>query len=69
MRCPHGTTLPAMRSLQARLPIMVGVNGPVASAHSAQHADIIGLMMLGWTLEDGHHQVRGVIERLHADAI
>jgi len=54
-----------MRSLQERLPIMAGVNGPSALAHAAQHADIIGLMMLGRTLPDGHrHEVRWEADRL-----
>lgn len=54
-----------MRSLQDRLPIMAGVNGPEALAHAAQHADIIGLMMLGRTLEDGQsHEVRWEADRL-----
>lgn len=54
-----------MRSLQERLPIMAGVNGPAALAHAARHADIIGLMMLGRTLEDGQrHEVRWEADRL-----
>ena len=54
-----------MRSLQERLPIMAGVNGPAALAHAAQHADIIGLMMLGRTMADGQrHEVRWEAERL-----
>jgi len=54
-----------MRSLQERLPIMAGVNGPAALAHAARHADTIGLMMLGRTLADGHtHEVRWEAERL-----
>ncbi|HAN34318.1 MAG: TIGR03621 family F420-dependent LLM class oxidoreductase [Ilumatobacteraceae bacterium] len=54
-----------MRSLQQRLPIMVGVNGPAALAHAAQHADTIGLMMLGRTLADGQsHEVRWEADRL-----
>ena len=53
------------RSLQPRLPILVGVNGRDALAHAAQHADIIGLMMLGKTLPDGHsHEVRWQADRL-----
>lgn len=53
------------RSAQARLPILVGVNGKAALAHAAQHADIIGLMMLGRTLEDGQrHEVRWEPSRL-----
>lgn len=47
------------RSHQDRVPILVGVNGKRALAHAAQHADIIGLTMLGRTLEDGQtHEVR-----------
>ena len=54
-----------MHSAQARVPIMVAVNGRAALAHAAQHADIIGLTMLGRTLEDGHrHAVRWAAERL-----
>lgn len=54
-----------MRSLQDRLPIMAGVNGPAALAHAARHADTIGLMMLGRTLADGQsHEVRWEADRL-----
>lgn len=54
-----------MRSLQDRLPIMAGVNGLAALTHAAQHADTIGLMMLGRTLADGQsHEVRWEAERL-----
>jgi len=54
-----------MRPVQAHLPIMTAANGKVALAHAAQHADIIGLTMLGRTLEDGHnHEVRWEAERL-----
>lgn len=61
----HLRDVRTMRSLQARLPIMAAVNGPAALAHSAHHADIIGLMMLGRTLEDGqHHEVRWEADRL-----
>ena len=53
------------RSLQPRLPILVGVNGGNALAHAAVHADTIGLTMLGRTLEDGHnHEVRWQAARL-----
>lgn len=55
------------RSLQDHLPIMSAVNGKAGLAHAAQHADIIGLMMLGKTLEDGHsHEVRWQADRLDA---
>lgn len=61
----HLSEVSTMRSLQERLPIMAGVNGPTALAHAAQHADIIGLMMLGRTLPDGHrHEVRWEADRL-----
>jgi probable F420-dependent oxidoreductase len=54
-----------MRTLQERLPILVGVNGRAALAHAARHADVIGLTMLGRTLEDGQrHEVRWEAERL-----
>lgn len=53
-----------MRAHQERLPILVGVNGRAALAHAAQHADIIGLTMLGRTLEDGQrHEVRWAPDR------
>ena len=52
-------------ALQTHLPIFVGVNGPVALAHAARHADTIGLTMLGRTLEDGQrHEVRWEADRL-----
>jgi probable F420-dependent oxidoreductase len=55
------------RSMQERLPILVGVNGKEALAHAARHADIIGLMMLGRTLPDGQrHEVRWEADRLDA---
>ena len=58
-----------MRALQQRVPIMVGVNGRAALSHAAQHADIIGLTMLGRTLEDGqHHEVRWQTDRLDRTA-
>jgi|CXWL01.1.fsa_nt_gi probable F420-dependent oxidoreductase len=54
-----------MRSWQTRLPILVGVNGLAALAHAARHADVIGLTMLGRTLEDGQrHEVRWEADRL-----
>src|SRR5712691_5418706 len=54
-----------MRALQERLPIMAAVNGRAALAHAAQHAVIIGLTMLGRTLEDGQrHTVRWEADRL-----
>jgi probable F420-dependent oxidoreductase len=54
-----------LRSLQEHLPILVGVHGRRALAHAARHADIIGLTMVGKTLEDGqHHAVRWAPEQL-----
>jgi len=56
-----------LRSLQGRVPLLVGVNGRQALGHAAKHADIIGLTMLGRTLEDGQrHEVRWESERLDA---
>ena len=63
----HLHDVTTQRSLQGRLPILTGVNGKAALAHAARHADIIGLMMLGRTLEDGHHhEVRWQADRLDA---
>jgi probable F420-dependent oxidoreductase, MSMEG_2516 family len=57
------------RSLQAHLPILVGVNGKAALAHAARHADTIGLMMLGRTRPDGQtHETRWEVDRLDATA-
>jgi probable F420-dependent oxidoreductase len=56
-----------LRSRQDHVPLLVGVNGKRALAHAARHADIIGLTMLGRTLEDGQrHEVRWQRERLDA---
>jgi probable F420-dependent oxidoreductase len=56
-----------LRSAQEHVPILVGVNGKRALAHAARHADIIGLTMMGRTLEDGHrHEVRWEPGRLDA---
>ena len=55
------------RSRQDHVPLLVGVNGKQALAHAVCHADIIGLTMLGRTLEDGHrHEVRWEADRLDA---
>lgn len=55
------------RSLQAHLPILIGVNGEVALAHAARHADTIGLMMFGKTRADGqNHETRWEADRLDA---
>ena len=54
-----------LRSRQDHIPLLVGVNGKRALAHAARNADIIGLTMLGRTLEDGQrHEVRWEQERL-----
>ena len=54
-----------LRSRQEHVPILVAVNGRRALAHAARHADIIGLAMLGRTLEDGQrHEVRWQPDRL-----
>ena len=54
-----------LRARQQRVPILVAVNGRRALAHAARHADIIGLAMLGRTLEDGQrHEVRWQADRL-----
>ncbi len=56
-----------LRSRQDHLPLLVGVHGKQALAHAARHADIIGLTMLGRTLEDGqHHEMRWQPEKLDA---
>lgn len=56
-----------LRPVQARLPMLVGVNGHAALGHAARHADIVAPTMLGRTLEDGqHHEVRWEAERLDA---
>ena len=56
-----------LRSLQEHVPLLVGVNGKRALAHASRHADIIGLTMLGRTLEDGQrHEVRWQSDRLDA---
>jgi alkanesulfonate monooxygenase SsuD/methylene tetrahydromethanopterin reductase-like flavin-dependent oxidoreductase (luciferase family) len=55
----HFENVRTMRSAQEHLPIMAAVNGRAALEHATQHADIIGLAMLGRTLEDGQrHEVR-----------
>lgn len=54
-------------SAQARVPILVGVNGPAALAHAAAHADTVGLTMVGRTLDDGQrHETRWEADRLDA---
>jgi probable F420-dependent oxidoreductase len=65
------------RSIQERLPILVGGNGEVLLKHAARHADIIGLQGLGKTKVDGHgHAARWTadhldkqIEQIHAGAV
>jgi len=55
------------RSVQDRLPILVGGNGAGLLEHAGAHADIIGLQGLGRTLEDGHrHTVKWTVEHLDA---
>src|ERR671933_1586077 len=54
-----------LRARQQRVPILVAVNGRAALAHAARQADIVGLAMLGRTLEDGQrHEVRWQADRL-----
>lgn len=53
------------RSVQERLPILVGGNGAALLEHAGAHADIIGLQGLGRTLEDGHrHEVKWTVRHL-----
>jgi len=53
------------RSVQDRLPILVGGNGVNLLGHAGAHADIVGLQGLGRTLEDGHrHDVKWTAEHL-----
>jgi probable F420-dependent oxidoreductase len=55
------------RSVQERLPILVGGNGDALLAHAARHADSIGLQGLGRTGPDGYsHDVRW--DPAHLDA-
>lgn len=50
---------------QQSLPILVGSQGPAMLRHIGEHADGVGLMGLGKTLEDGHqHTVSWSAERL-----
>jgi probable F420-dependent oxidoreductase len=54
-----------LRAKQEHVPFLIGVNGRSALANAARRADIIGLTMLGRTLEDGqHHEVRWEADRL-----
>jgi probable F420-dependent oxidoreductase len=54
-----------LRPRQEHVPILVGVNGKVALAHAARHADIVAPTMLGRTLADGQsHEVRWETARL-----
>jgi probable F420-dependent oxidoreductase len=53
------------RSVQDRLPILVGGNGAQMLAHAGAHADIVGLQGLGRTHADGHrHSVDWSTTRL-----
>lgn len=54
-----------LRAKQEHVPLLIGINGRSALAHAARHADIIGLTLLGRTLEDGQrHDVRWEADRL-----
>lgn len=54
-----------LQPVQDHVPILVGVNGRVALAHAARHADIVSPTMLGRTLSDGQrHEVRWEASRL-----
>jgi probable F420-dependent oxidoreductase len=53
------------RSVQDRLPILVGGNGAALLKHAGEHADIIGLQGLGKTHPDGHqHSVKWEVAHL-----
>jgi probable F420-dependent oxidoreductase len=55
------------RSVQDRLPILVGGNGAALLGHAGAHADIIGLQGLGRTGEDGHsHAAKWTADHLDA---
>ncbi len=61
--CLRGASV--TRSVQQRLPILVGGNGAALLGHAGAHADIIGLQGLGRTLEDGHrHNVKWASDHL-----
>jgi probable F420-dependent oxidoreductase len=63
----HLHEVTTLRARQDHLPLLVGVNGRAALAHAARQADIIGLTMLGRTLDDGQrHEARWQPERLDA---
>jgi len=63
----HLDNVRTLRSMQEHLPLLVGVNGKTALAHAARHADIVGLTMLGRTLEDGQrHEARWEQKRIDA---
>jgi alkanesulfonate monooxygenase SsuD/methylene tetrahydromethanopterin reductase-like flavin-dependent oxidoreductase (luciferase family) len=53
------------RSVQDRLPILVGGNGERLLEHAGRHVDVVGLQGLGRTLADGHrHEVRWSVAHL-----
>lgn len=58
-----------LRPAQDHVPMLIAVNGRKALAHAANHADTVGLTMLGRTGADGQsHEVRWEPERLDATA-
>ncbi len=53
------------RTVQDRLPILVGGNGEALLTHAGEHADIVGLNGLRKTMADGHrHSVGFGLDRL-----
>jgi probable F420-dependent oxidoreductase len=55
----HVENASVTRSVQPRLPILVGGNGAALLAHAGAHADAVGLQGLGQTQADGHsHEVK-----------
>jgi probable F420-dependent oxidoreductase len=54
----HEAVLAEPRPLQARIPLLVGGNGPALLRMAGRSADVVGLTGLGRTLPDGHrHEV------------
>jgi probable F420-dependent oxidoreductase len=55
------------RTVQQRLPILVGGNGPTLLGEAGRRADIVGLQGLGRTREDGHgHDAKWSTQHLEA---